>query len=54
MEGVVYEVAEGGAKEYQRIKDVPENAVVVRLKGTWRGKITMKKGKDKVRTIPAD
>lgn len=47
-EGVIYEHDGTSATEYPTIKKVPEAAIVARIKGTWRGKITIKRKADKV------
>lgn len=48
VEGVIYETDGGASAEYTKIKQVPESAVVARLKGSWKGKITIKKKGEKV------
>ena len=47
VEGVIYEW-DGVSEAYPTIKKVPENLVVARIKGTWKGKITIKRKSDKV------
>lgn len=49
VEGVVYET-DSSTPEYTQVKKVPEAAVVARIKGSWRGKITIKRTNDKVST----
>ncbi|CAD6586329.1 MAG: hypothetical protein CYPHOPRED_003515 [Cyphobasidiales sp. Tagirdzhanova-0007] len=54
VEGVIYEAASGSAN-HERIKQVPETAIVARIKGTWRGKIIIKKTKsDKAESVLLD
>ena len=50
VEGVIYEW-DGVTDAYATIKKVPENLVVARIKGTWKGKITIKRKSDKVRAV---
>lgn len=47
VEGVIYET-DGSSEPYPNIKKVPEAQVVARIKGTWKGKITIKRKGDKV------
>jgi hypothetical protein len=49
VEGVIYETDGGASAEYTKIKQVPESAVVARIKGSWKGKITLKRKGEKVR-----
>lgn len=46
----MYEYEEGKEEEYTKIKNVPQDKVVAKFEGSWRGKITWKKtrGDDKV------
>jgi hypothetical protein len=43
LEGVVYEYEGGTEAEYAKIKNVPEDKIVARFEGSWRGKITWRK-----------
>lgn len=52
VEGVIYETDGGASAEYTKIKQVPESAVVARLKGTWKGKINIKRKGEKVNISP--
>jgi len=54
VEGVIYETDAASSTEYTAIKKVPESAVVARIKGSWRGKITIKKTKDKTESLLMD
>lgn len=56
LEAVIYETDGGASASYEKIKQVPEAMVVARIKGTWRGKITIKrtKGGDKSETTLVD
>lgn len=47
VEGVIYETDGGASAEYTKIKQVPESAVVARLKGNWKGKISIKRKGEK-------
>lgn len=53
IEGVVYETSDSDA-EYTKIKQVPETAVVARLKGSWKGRITIKKKGEKTESTLLD
>lgn len=48
VEGVIYEVDSDASAAYTKIKQVPEAAVVARLKGSWKGKISIKMKGEKV------
>jgi hypothetical protein len=57
VDGVVYEYDEGSDGEnYTKAKQVPEDRVVARISGSWRGKLTytLARGDDTVRnrTVP--
>lgn len=52
VEGVIYEW-DGTSEPYPNVKKVPENLVVARIKGTWKGKITIKRKTEKVGFPPA-
>jgi hypothetical protein len=50
IEGIVYEYESEAEAGYSKIKNVPEDKIVARFDGSWRGKITWRKtrGPDKV------